>query len=105
MKPGAVFVNTSRGGVQDEQALHEALATGRLRAAGLDVWQDEPPSPDNPLLALDTVVCTPHVAGVSEEADLAIALDVVSDMLRVLRGVRPRALGNPEVWARRRSGP
>jgi D-3-phosphoglycerate dehydrogenase len=100
MKPGAVFVNTSRGGLHDERALHEALVEGRLRAVGLDVWESEPPSIDNPLLGHDAVVCTPHVAGVSEEADRAIAVDVASDMLRVLRGERPRALGNPEVWAR-----
>jgi D-3-phosphoglycerate dehydrogenase len=98
MKPGVVFVNVSRGPVHDERALHEALVEGRLRAVGLDVWQSEPPSPDNPLLALDAVVCTPHVAGVTEEADRAIAMDVASDMLRVLRGERPRALGNPAVW-------
>jgi D-3-phosphoglycerate dehydrogenase len=100
MKPGAVFVNTSRGGLHDERALHEALVDGRLRAVGLDVWESEPPSIDNPLLAHDAVVCTPHVAGVSEEADRAIAMDVASDMLRVLRGERPRALGNPDVWGR-----
>ncbi len=102
MKPGAVFVNTARGGVQDERALHAALEEGRLRAVALDVWEAEPPSPDNPLLARDDVVCTPHVAGVSEEADRAIALQVAGAMLRVLRGERPQTLANADVWPRRR---
>ena len=61
MKPHAVLVNTSRGGVIDEPALVEALRDGRLAAAGLDVFTTEPVDPDNPLLGLDNVVVTPHV--------------------------------------------
>lgn len=102
MKPGAIFINTGRGGAHDERVLHAALSAGRLRAAGLDVWEAEPPSPDSPLFALENVVCTPHVAGVSEEADRAIALQVAAEMLRVLRGEKPRALANADVWPLRR---
>jgi D-3-phosphoglycerate dehydrogenase len=98
MKDGAIFINTSRGKVQDERALFEALARGKLRAAGLDVWEEEPVSPDNPLVNLDNVVCTAHVAGVSETANRTIALTVAGEMLRVLRGERPRVLGNPDLW-------
>ncbi len=69
MKPGAIFVNTSRGPVQDERALFEALTRGHLAAAGLDVWEDEPTPVDNPLLNLENVVCSSHVAGVTREAN------------------------------------
>lgn len=100
MKPGVVFVNTSRGKTQDERALFEGLTTGTIKAAGLDVWEEEPTPVDNPLLNLDNVVCTPHIAGVSEEANRAIGLQVAGEMLRVLRGEKPKVLGNPDLWPR-----
>jgi D-3-phosphoglycerate dehydrogenase len=98
MKDGAIFINTSRGEVQDERALFDALTTGKLRGAGLDVWEEEPPLPHNPLLALDNVICTAHVAGVTEEASQNIATQVAGEILRVLRGEKPTVLGNPELW-------
>jgi D-3-phosphoglycerate dehydrogenase len=98
MKPGAIFINTARGGLHDEAALYDALIEGRLRAVGLDVWEQEPTAPGNPLFRLEQVVCTPHVAGVSEEADRAIALQVTGEIVRVLRGEKPEALANPDVW-------
>ena len=100
MKPGAIFVNTSRGPVQDERALFEALSRGKLAAAGLDVWEEEPTSRDNPILNLESVVCSPHMAGVTREANRQMAMQVSGEMLRVLRGERPEVLVNPDVWPR-----
>lgn len=98
MKDSAIFINTSRGKVQDERALFEALTRGKLAGAGLDVWEEEPVPTDHPLLNLDNVVCTSHVAGVSETANRDIARQVASEILRVLRGERPTVLGNPDLW-------
>jgi D-3-phosphoglycerate dehydrogenase / 2-oxoglutarate reductase len=100
MKPGAIFINTSRGAVHSEQALFEALTRGHLAAAGLDVFEVEPSPLDNPLFNLENVVCSTHVAGVTKEAHRAASLQVTGEMLRVLRGERPRILANPEVWPR-----
>src|SRR5437762_2540709 len=100
MKRGAIFVNTSRGGVQQERAVFEALVKGQLAAAGLDVFEQEPTPRDNPLLNLDNVVVSSHVAGVTAEATHTATLQVTSEMLRVLRGERPHVLANPDVWPR-----
>ncbi len=100
MKNGAIFINTSRGPVQEERALFEALARGHLAAAGLDVFEEEPTPLDNPLLNLPSVVCSSHVAGVTLEAIRAMAMQVSGEMLRVLRGERPDVLVNPDVWPR-----
>jgi D-3-phosphoglycerate dehydrogenase len=97
MKRGAILVNTSRGPVQDERALFQALATGQLAAAGIDVFEEEPPSLDNPLMNLKNVVLSTHVAGVTREATRQTGVQVASEMLRVLRGERPDVLVNPEV--------
>jgi D-3-phosphoglycerate dehydrogenase len=98
LRPGAIFVNTSRGPVHSEPAVFEALVTGRLAAAGLDVFEREPSPVDNPLFNLDNVVCSTHVAGVTREANRQASLQVTAEMLRVLRGERPEVLANPEVW-------
>lgn len=100
LKRGAILINTSRGPVHDERALFEALATGQLAAAGLDVFEDEPSPVDNPIFGLPTVVVSPHVAGVTVQARRAISLTVAGEMLRVLRGERPEVLVNPDVWPR-----
>ena len=84
MKPGAILVNTARGGLVDEAALVAALTSGHLRAAGLDVFAEEPVRPDNPLLALDNVVLMPHVAWLTPET-LDRSLDIAIENMRRLR--------------------
>jgi phosphoglycerate dehydrogenase-like enzyme len=87
MKPGAILVNTARGGLVDENALVAALTGGPLRAAGLDVFAEEPVPADNPLLALDNVVLMPHVAWLTPET-LDRSLDVAVENMRRLRDGR-----------------
>lgn len=84
MKPGAVLVNTARGGLVDEAALVEALRSGRLRAAGLDVFAVEPVDSANPLLSLDNVVVMPHIAWLTPET-LERSLGVALENCRRLR--------------------
>ena len=100
MKKTAILVNAARGPIVDEAALARALGEKWIAAAGLDVFEEEPTSPDNPLLNLDNVVVSSHVAGVTQEAHVTASLQVTSEMLRVLRGERPHVLANPDVWAR-----
>jgi phosphoglycerate dehydrogenase-like enzyme len=98
MKPGVIFINTSRGQVQDEEALRVALESGKIRAAGIDVFEEEPVSSDSRLLQLDNVIVSPHIAGVTEETTRGTAMQVTAEMLRVLRGEKPHVLGNPDLW-------
>ncbi len=98
MKPGVIFINTSRGKVQDEEALRVALEGGKIRAAGIDVFEEEPVSSDSRLLQLDNVIVSPHIAGVTEETTRGMAMQVGAEMLRVLRGEKPHVLGNPDLW-------
>jgi D-3-phosphoglycerate dehydrogenase len=98
MKKGAVFITTARGGIHDESALVEALRSGHLAGAGLDVWDQEPPPLDHPLLAMDHVFATFHTAGVTHEARRNIAAISAEQIAGILRGERPPRLINPEVW-------
>ena len=89
MKSSAILVNTSRGPVIDEVALHEALAARKIRGAGLDVFDQEPPQADNPLLSLDNVVLTAHLAGPTFESHVARVRNGFDNVQRVARGESP----------------
>jgi phosphoglycerate dehydrogenase-like enzyme len=97
MKKTAVLVNTCRGEVVNEAALYEALTSGRLRAAGLDVFAKEPPDPTHPLLGLENVFATPHLGGFSLEQDGIQAEGTLDNIRRFLSGQVPLRLINPEV--------
>jgi D-3-phosphoglycerate dehydrogenase len=107
MKKGALFLTTARGGIHDEQALVEALRSGHLAGAGIDVWDREPPPLDHPLLAMENVYATFHTAGVTHECRRDVAAMGAEQIVGVLAGGRPPRLVNPEVWPayeRRRAG-
>lgn len=89
MRPHAVLINCSRGPVIDFVALHDALTNGRIAGAGLDVFPAEPPSPSEPVLSLDNVVLTPHLAGASRETRVKQTRNAFDNVLRVARGERP----------------
>lgn len=100
MKPSAFFITTARGAVHDEAALHDALVSGGIAGAGLDVFHQEPPRPDNPLLGLDNVIATPHVAGITVEAARDIAVATATQWQVIFEGQMPPRLLNPDVWPR-----
>ena len=92
------LVNTGRGGVVDERALHDALVEGDLAGAALDVFEAEPPDPDNPLLGAPNLVLSPHVAGVSDRTQRR-GLEIAATSIReVLNGERPDTVVNPAVY-------
>ena len=86
MKKGAFIVNTARGGIIDEPALYAALTSGHLAGAGLDVFEEEPTPVNNDLLTLQTVIASPHMAGVTVEAVAAMAAATARNILSVLDG-------------------
>lgn len=89
MKPSAIIVNTSRGPVIDEKAMTAALSAGKLFGAGLDVFDEEPTPPDNPLLKLDNVVLTAHLAGPTWESNITRLRNGFDNVQRVARGEAP----------------
>jgi glyoxylate reductase/D-3-phosphoglycerate dehydrogenase len=89
MKPSAILINTARGPVVDEVALHEALSTGVIAGAGLDVFDQEPPAQDNPLFSLDNVILTAHLAGPTFESNAGRVRNAFDNVQRVARGGDP----------------
>jgi phosphoglycerate dehydrogenase-like enzyme len=92
MKPDAYLVNSARGGIVDEVALYEALKNHRIAGAALDVYRFEPVPAQCPLLELDNVLWTPHISGGEPEFMIRESEDVLSNMVRVLRGEKPLGL-------------
>jgi gluconate 2-dehydrogenase len=101
MKPTAVLINAARGGIVDDAALVEALKSGRIRAAGLDVFEGEPRV--NPgFLELDNVALAPHIGSATRATRMAMHMLAVKNLVAALSGRRPPNLVNPEAWPKRR---
>jgi D-3-phosphoglycerate dehydrogenase len=98
MPKHAYFINTARGGIHNEAALADALRSGAIAGAGLDVWDPEPPPPDHPLLQLDNVVASPHIAGTTREARRNNGTIAARQILDVLDGKPAPRLLNPQAW-------
>lgn len=98
MKDGAIYVATARGYIHKEDALVEALQSGKLAGAGIDVFDTEPPPTDHPLLAMDNVILSPHTAGITHESRRNIAKIAAEQLVEVRNGKKPPRLLNPEVW-------
>ena len=99
MRHGAVFLSTARGGIHDEEALADALDSGHLAGAGLDVWTVEPPARDHRLLAMPNVVATYHTAGVTHQARHNAARMAAEQLCELFtKGTRPERLVNPSAW-------
>jgi phosphoglycerate dehydrogenase-like enzyme len=103
MKRTAYFVNCCRGGVVDEAALTRALQGGWIAGAGLDVFEQEPTDPANPLLRLENVIATPHAGGESTESAALSARVASRQAAAVLRGEWPNRVVNPGVYGRLRA--
>lgn len=102
MKSSAFLINTARGPIVDEAALIRALAGGWIAGAALDVFEKEPPQPDNPLLEMDNVIITPHIADYSEASRAEVRRKAAMEVVRVLRGEWPVNLINQGVRAKAR---
>ena len=97
MKPGALLINVSRGPVVDDAALVEALSSGHVGGAALDVFATQPLPPDHPYFSFDNVIITPHMAGITEESMMRMGIGAAEEAIRVLAGELPLNLRNPEV--------
>ena len=100
MRTGAIFVTTARGGIHDEAALHQALLSGHIAGAGVDVWAKEPPRPEHPLLSHPALIASPHMAGVTYESRGRVARMAAEAFIAAAAGRVPPRVLNPEVLPR-----
>jgi D-3-phosphoglycerate dehydrogenase / 2-oxoglutarate reductase len=98
MQPHAYFITTARGFIHNEEALERALRDRKLAGAGLDVWENEPPPSDHPLMKYDNVLVTAHTAGVTKEARIRMGQFAAEQVLDALDGKPVNRILNPEVW-------
>ncbi|MFW5827268.1 MAG: C-terminal binding protein [Alkalispirochaeta sp.] len=101
MQPHAVVINTARGAIIDIPALEEALQSGAIGGAGIDVLEVEPPVGTEPILSLPNAIVTPHIAWYSEESHHQNMVLGMDELVRVLTGLRPRYVVNPQIFSRR----
>lgn len=101
MKEQAFIINVSRGAIIDEKSLIDALSTGKIAGAAVDVLEIEPPQKDNPLLGLDNIIITPHMAWYSEESEYELRSTVACDVVKVLNGGLPKNIVNKELLKQR----
>jgi D-3-phosphoglycerate dehydrogenase len=104
MKPGSIIVNCARGGLIDEDALADSIASGHTAGAGLDVVEPTPPDPASALLQKENVIITPHTAFFSQASTLELEQRTAQEVVRVLNGDKPENLINPDVLGKARSG-
>ena len=100
MKPSSLFITTARGFIHDENALREAISEGRIAGAGCDVFGEEPPPHDHPLLEFKNVIVSPHIAGVTSDANYNMAIFAANQWGDIFAGKKPERLKNPEAWDR-----
>jgi glyoxylate reductase len=98
MKPTAVLVNTARGAVVDQRALAEALQRGQIAAAGIDVYEQEPIAPDDPLLRCENATLVPHLGSATHATRARMSRVAAENIITALEGRRPPFLVNPEAW-------
>jgi D-3-phosphoglycerate dehydrogenase len=89
MKKNAYLINCSRGGTVDEEALYEILNEGKMAGAGVDVFENEPPSKENKLLKLDNILLTPHIGANTKEAQIRAGTICAEQIMKVLQGKKP----------------